>query len=113
MAKNAKGQFTKGNPGRPKGSKNKRQLLSNARIADYFNEQGFDDLIKEIRKLKGQYKVNAQLKLLEFVMPRQKSIDMTAEVTKPNEDKTIQEIKKELRDLQKLKKEPSWNPNED
>lgn len=113
MEKDGTGKFVKGNSGRPKGSKNKNKILSNQRILDYFKDGGFEELISELKMLEGKDKVNAHLKLLEFVMPRQKSIDMTADVKNTEDKKTIEEYEKELQDLQKLKKEPSWTPNED
>ena len=106
-------RFKKGNGGRPKGAKNKTsKILSNHKIAEYFKTRGFDELLTAIDGLEDKDKVNAQLKMLEFVMPRQKAVDMTATVDDNREQLTIEEIKKELEDLEKLKKEPSWKPNE-
>ena len=111
MSRDNKGRFGKGNAGKPKGAKSK--ILSNIRIATYFKEKGFDSLLADISKLEDKDRVNAQLKLLEFVMPKQKAVDMTTTVETTEEQKTITELKKELEDLQKLKKEASWNPNDE
>lgn len=106
MSRDAKGRFAKGNSGKPKGTRNK--VISNKRIAEYFQNRGFDELINEIDTLEGRDKVTAQIKMLEFVMPRQKAVDMTATVENKEEQKTIEELKKELDLLQEMKKQASW-----
>ncbi len=65
-----------GNPdGRKKGSKNKASKIGQDKIADFLNNGGYDTLMKEINELDGHYKVNALIKLIEFVVPKQKAVE--------------------------------------
>lgn len=94
--------FTKGNKlakGRPKGSKNKAGQVIRDKISKYMTEQGYQDLVNEIKTLQGTDKVNALLKLMKFAVPELKSIDMTATIDEPTKHRTPEEIKRDLREL--------------
>jgi len=76
------GKFTKGNSGRPKGSKNKDISTFKAalktglieRLGDFFK-------LLDSEKLPEKDRINAYLKALEFVMPKQQKIELDADMT--------------------------------
>jgi hypothetical protein len=76
------GKFAKGNSGRPKGSKNKdisvfKKALKTGlieRLGDFFDLLDSDNLPEKDR-------INAYLKALEFVMPKQQKIELDADMT--------------------------------
>lgn len=55
--------------GRPKGAKNKVQLATKERIAEYV-EEDFDNFVKEIKKLPLTSRVKAKIELIKLVVPR-------------------------------------------
>lgn len=55
--------------GRPKGAKNKVQLATKERIAEYV-EEDFDNFVKEIKKLPVKDRVKAKIELIKLVVPR-------------------------------------------
>lgn len=55
--------------GRPKGAKNKVQLATKERIAEYV-EGDFDNFVKEIKKLPIKDRVRAKIELIKLVVPR-------------------------------------------
>lgn len=55
--------------GRPKGAKNKVQLATKERIAEYV-EEDFDNFVKEIKKLPISARVKAKIELIKLVVPR-------------------------------------------
>ncbi len=61
--------FEKGNPGKPKGAKNKRTLQWEA-FSDYCLNGGLAKYQKELKKLEGEKYVNAFHNLLEFHKPK-------------------------------------------
>ncbi len=68
-------KFAKGNPGKPKGAKNKSTKIGQQKIANFLNNGGYDDLMTEIALLEGKDKVQAYIKLIEFVVPKQKAVE--------------------------------------
>ena len=68
-------KFQKGNPGKPKGAKNKSSKLGKEKIAKFLDEGGYDDMMQEIAMLDGKDKVQAYIKLIEFVVPKQKAVE--------------------------------------
>jgi len=96
------GKFEKGNniaKGRPKGSKNKAGQAIREKITTYLTDEGYTDLVNEIRSLEGTDKVNALLKLMKFAVPELKSIDMTATIDEPTKHRTPEEIQQDLKEL--------------
>lgn len=75
------GHFVKGNSGRPKGSKNKdisvfKKALKTGlieRLGDFFDLLDSDSLPDKDR-------INAYLKALEFVMPKQQKIELDGDI---------------------------------
>ena len=55
--------------GRPKGAKNKVQLATKERIAQYV-EEDFDNFVKEVNKLAIKDRVKAKIELIKLVVPR-------------------------------------------
>ena len=85
--------------GRPKGSKNKAGQVIREKITAYLTNEGYSDLVDEIRLLEGTDKVNALLKLMKFAVPELKSIDMTATIDEPTKHRTPEEIEEDLKAL--------------
>lgn len=78
--------FEKGNKegqGRPKGAKNKSTVLGREMLEKYFFEDnGLKNLLADIDQMEYEKdKVNAKIKLLEFVMPKQKEIDLKTDTS--------------------------------
>jgi len=69
------GTFKEGNKGRPKGAKNKTTNIGKDKISKYLEKEGYKALIDTIKKLDDKDKVTALLKLIEFVVPKQKAIE--------------------------------------
>ncbi len=76
--RNKDGTFGEGNQGRPKGSNNKTTNIGKDKISSYLEKEGYQELIDEIGDLEGYAKVQALLKLMEFVMPKLKATDHTS-----------------------------------
>ena len=83
MAKFQKGENWKGNKlGRPKGSLNRtteQAKLSIARIANY----GLENFKEDLEKIREKDPVEAaklSIRLLEFIVPKQKAVEMRAEI---------------------------------
>lgn len=75
-----KGQFAKGNKGRPKGSKNKDNY-GKTRLKAYFEDEGgLESLLADIEALEPKDKVNAKTKLIEYYMPKQKEVQNTHDI---------------------------------
>jgi len=74
----AKGQFEKGNAGKPKGAKNKATILGRDIIEEHFIAKGgLKKLLIDIEAMEYEKdRVNAQIKLLEFFIPKQKEIQV-------------------------------------
>jgi len=74
-------KFKKGNPGRPKGSKNKKTLAKKEELESLFKENGgFDALFVSINAIEEpKDKANALLKTMEFFMSKEKTIEMVGE----------------------------------
>ena len=85
--------------GRKKGSKNKAGQVIREKITTYLTDEGYTDLVNEIRSLEGTDKVNALLKLMKFAVPELKSIDMTATIDEPTKHRTPEEIQQDLKEL--------------
>lgn len=74
-------KFGKGNrasAGRPQGSANKKTLLGKDVIENYFiQDGGLETLLKEIDSLANlNDKINAKIKLLPYLMPKQKEVEI-------------------------------------
>jgi len=79
-------KFEKGNnygKGRPKGSQNHSTSIGKAIIENYFiRDNGLESLLADIEAMENERdKVNAKIKLIEYFMPKQKEIDLKANVT--------------------------------
>jgi hypothetical protein len=100
-----KGQFAKGNKGRPKGSKNKRTLLGADAASEALNNLGGFKKIGELaNKLiqAGDLKdaANILLKMSEFAYPKLKAVDMSTTIQDEREELTPQEIEQRLKEMQ-------------
>ena len=71
-----KGRFTDNNTGKPKGAISKVSRTLKERLSAAI-EEDFDMIIQEVRTLEGKEKVQAYIKLMEFVLPKQKYIEQT------------------------------------
>ena len=75
------GRFEKGNKesqGRPKGAKNKTTIAGREMLEKYFfQDNGLQSLLNDIDSMEYEKdKVNAKIKLLEYILPKQKEIDL-------------------------------------
>lgn len=81
MARDKKGRFqsgTSGNPsGRQKGAGNKEVKALRERINQLLDDN-FEQVLKDFRSLEPKARVQAFIKLMEFSLPRLKSIEGTA-----------------------------------
>ncbi|MDX1365608.1 MAG: hypothetical protein R3243_15470 [Arenibacter latericius] len=111
--RNNKGQFGKGNKGRPKGTKNKSTLPTKQMIADYFENGGLAKLISDIEELEGKDKVGAKIKLLDYYMPKLKAVEVKAEVNNPSDSLTKQEIKEQLEKIRHIRSQKEWDSSND
>ena len=78
---NKKGQFKKGHEklgGRTKGTKNKVNAQIKERIKNFI-DNNYDNVLEDLKELDSLERVRFYLKLLEFVLPKQKSIDLVLE----------------------------------
>ena len=76
---------TSGNPkGRPKGAGNKEAQVLRDKVKDLL-EDNFDTIVDDLKALEPKDRVSAYLKLLEFSLPKLKSIEAKAshEVIQP------------------------------
>lgn len=112
--RNEKGQFAKGFGGRPQGAKNKTSKSLRAKIESLLNSN-FDTIEEDLNKLQPNERVKAYLKLLEFVVPKQRNIQQKIDLSnlsdseidkllqqaadKMHEGKTIEELEQELEGL--------------
>ena len=71
-------RFEKGNAGRPKGTKNKTTLMGREMLEQYFfQDKGLESLLNDIDNMEYEKdKVNAKIKLLEYILPKQKEVDL-------------------------------------
>ena len=69
--------------GRPKGSSNKSTALGREMLEKYFfQDNGLQNLLNDIDQMEYEKdKVTAKIKLLEFVMPKQKEIDLKTDAS--------------------------------
>lgn len=74
-------QGNKASAGRPKGAKNKSTLLYRDILDTHFiDNEGLETLLKDIKNIDNvNDRVNAYLKLLPYVVPKQKEIDLNIE----------------------------------
>lgn len=72
--RNEKGQFKKGFGGRPQGAKNKTSNDIRAKIEGLVNAN-FDTIEEDLEKLQPHERIKAYLKLLEFVVPKQRHVE--------------------------------------
>jgi hypothetical protein len=70
--RNKKGQFTHGNPGKPKGAQNK--IITRTRLGGLI-ENNWQKFETELKSLKGRAYVEAFTKLLPFHMPSYSAIN--------------------------------------
>jgi hypothetical protein len=68
-------KFKKGEGGRPKGARNKSSKIGQQKISNYLDTKGYADLIAEIEQLESKDKVEAIIKLIEFVVSKQKAVE--------------------------------------
>jgi len=84
-------QFKKGNPGRPKGSPNRSTEMMKRNISRAVNNQ-LDELkndLDEIRKKDPVLAIKLITKLMEYVMPKMRAVDMEGSMKVENELKEI------------------------
>lgn len=77
------GKFEKGKEktgGRKKGSLNKTSIAGKQKIAEYFENGGLEELLADIAKLEDKDRVQAKIKLIEYYIPKQKEVDLKAEL---------------------------------
>ena len=69
--------------GRPKGAKNKSTILGREMLEKYFfKDKGLENLLQDIDGMEYERdRVNARIKMLEFVMPKQKEIDLKTDAS--------------------------------
>lgn len=74
-------RFKEGNPGRPKGSKNKKTLAKKEELENLFNENGgFENLFKSINEIEEpKDKATILLKLMEFFMSKEKKVEIVGD----------------------------------
>ena len=91
-------KFQKGNPGRPKGAKNKKTLAKKEELETMFRDEiGFKGLIDNIKAIEDPYYAfQAKVKLLEFFMPKLKAVDLTANIEDTRKHRTPAEIQADL-----------------
>jgi hypothetical protein len=84
----AKGQFEKGNSGKPKGAKNKATILGRDIIEEHFIAKGgLAALLRDIAAMESERdRVTAQIKLLEFFIPKQRETTVEQTNSQPNFD---------------------------
>jgi hypothetical protein len=92
------GQFKKGNPGKPKGAKSK--LPSQLREAiTQFLEGNFQNVVKDYKKLKPAEKLKFYSELLQYSIPKLKTIS-TNEIENLSEEdlkKILEMIREEVK----------------
>lgn len=76
--RNEKGQFGKGNKGKPTGAKNKKTEQWEA-FSEYCLTGGLDRFQKELNGLKGRQYVDAFLTILEFHKPKLARTELTGD----------------------------------
>lgn len=93
MSRDSKGKFAKGNPGKPKGSKNKQTKEVRERFKCLL-EDNLDTLGSDLRALKPKERVDAILSLAKYVIPTLRSADMKLEDISENKFKPIEVIER-------------------
>ena len=83
--RNDKGQFTKGNPGRPKGSTTKNAEVLRERIS-YLLDENYEQILDDLDELKPRERVQAWIQLLEYALPKLARTEMTVDVTKMTDE---------------------------
>jgi len=84
-------QFKKGNPGRPKGSPNRSTEMMKRNISRAVNGQ-LDELKKDLDKIRQEDPVLAiklVTKLMEYVLPKMRAVDVEGSMKVENEIKSI------------------------
>jgi len=76
MNRNDKGQFDKGNPGKPQGAKNKVGSMVKDIISEVTENYRADKLLDDLNKLKPSTRIYVMAKLWEFIAPKLVRTDM-------------------------------------
>jgi len=79
--RNKKGQFTKGNAGRPKGSKNKSTTEIREAFQHFINNN-LDKMQEDINSLDPKDRLEVILKISKFVLPTLRATDLKLEEEK-------------------------------
>jgi hypothetical protein len=79
--RNEKGQFEKGSGGRQQGSKNKTSNNIRAKIEGLINTN-FETIEEDLNNLQPNERIKAYLKLLEFIVPKQRHIEQKIDISK-------------------------------
>lgn len=94
-SRDGNGQFTKGNPGRPKGAKGKKTETLEAvgldtwrSIQEFITTEGAEKWIEEIRQLDGKEYIQAYTTMLEYFKPKLARTEVQAEVKAETKDAT-------------------------
>jgi len=74
-----RGKFKEGNPGKPKGTLNRKTVLWHE-LSEWFIDKGASKFIKEIQSLKGKEYVHAYSLVLEYFKPKLSRIEVSDEV---------------------------------
>ena len=91
-----KGKFTKGNTGKPKGSKNKSTEKIRQAFADLI-EDNLERLSNDLKQMQGKDRVRFIIDLSKFVLPTLKSqeVELTQEFQQPNWEALFKTIENE------------------
>jgi len=92
------GKFTKGNPGKPPGAKNKKSILWD-QLGDFFVNEGAERFITEIRTLEGKDYVNAYSQLVEFFKPKLSRVETTDDLSREIDALTEEQAEDLLKQL--------------
>lgn len=95
--RNEKGQFKKGNPGKPKGAKSKK----NAEIRNSFKmliENNLDKLEDDLNQLKPKERLDVIMNLANYIIPKLKATEMTFDDKTENQFRPIEIIERVIID---------------
>ena len=110
--RNNKGQFAQGNAGRPKGSKNVASKDIRTSIENLL-VNSFETIEEDLAQLTPNERIKAYLKLIEFIVPKQRQVQEKLDLSSMSEqeiNRLIQWPTKYLGSLFAISSYPDWNP---